>query len=342
LLVAVTVLAACGCASVAVARTLAVAAQPPVVAAPFVTYLDSPGRPPLRDQPYAHRRGGTLSYDVTYPSHVDDATPAVVLLHGGGWWSGDKSDMRGSRATPAAIADAGFVAISANYRLACTRTSSSRPDEPFVYRNPEALCGAHVMDQVADVTALLAHLRAHAATLHIDAHRIALLGMSSGGHLALLTAASARAPERSVRAVVNWSGAPAVDFISREPLLPASSEYSIRAAFTNAVGCDLSACPKAWQRADPTARLTASTPPFAVYSVAGEDETQVPIGEVRAFHARLDELGFTNAYAAGDGTCHAVGCANYPLASSTTTALSASIEFLHEQLDARPDGHATR
>jgi acetyl esterase/lipase len=332
--VAMSLVVACASGFVAVERTIAVTAQRPEVAPPFVVYVEPPGRPPLRDQVYARRGTTALTYDVTYPRTVDDASPVVVLLHGGGWWSGDVSDMRGIRGTPAAIAAAGFVAVSANYRLACHGPARGDATAPAASARPDRACGVHVADQVEDVRSLLRHLRSRAALLHIDPDRMAILGISAGGHLGLLTAATARRPAESVHAVVNWSGAPSVEFIEHQPLQPASSEFSLRAAFENVVGCDFATCPAAWEWASPASHLTPATPRFAVFSVVGERESQVPVEPVQAFHRRLDELGFPNEYALGPGTCHAASCANYPLAGSEhTTTLDASITFLQTQLD---------
>ena len=56
----------------------------------------------------------TLLLDVFYPKDTSKRYPAVLLVHGGGWQSGDRSQQ-----IPMAqeIAKSGFVAATIEYRL---------------------------------------------------------------------------------------------------------------------------------------------------------------------------------------------------------------------------------
>lgn len=91
------------------------------------------------------------------------AVPGVVLVHGGGWRSGYRTNL-----TPMAIelAKAGYVAATITYRLA-----------------PEAQYPAAVYD----VKAAVRWLRRHAADYGVDPSRIAVGGSSAGGQIASLT-----------------------------------------------------------------------------------------------------------------------------------------------------------
>jgi acetyl esterase len=95
--------------------------------------------------------------------------PAILYLHGGGWVLGsldENDDVCRSLAHRA-----GAVVVSVDYRLA--------PEHRF----PAA---------VEDCYAALEWLARHAAELHADGRRIAVLGGSAGGNLAAATALKAR------------------------------------------------------------------------------------------------------------------------------------------------------
>lgn len=111
-------------------------------------------------------RGGDreLRCDVFRPPFPEPNAPAVLLLHGGGWQSGDRSQLRGYGIL---LGREGYVCVAAEYRLA--------PGSPWPA-------------QIHDVKAAIRWMRAEAGSLGIDPGRIAVEGNSAGGHLALLAA----------------------------------------------------------------------------------------------------------------------------------------------------------
>jgi acetyl esterase/lipase len=115
------------------------------------------------DVVFASAGGRDLCCDV-YEPQGGDAHPAVLLLHGGGWRGGDRSMVEGMGRK---LAEAGFVAVGSEYRL-----------------TPEAPWPA----QIEDVRTALAWIRSNAESLEVDDSKIAVLGRSAGGHLALLAA----------------------------------------------------------------------------------------------------------------------------------------------------------
>lgn len=104
-----------------------------------------------------------LKADVFYPAkRSKNGYPGVLLIHGGGWRSGDKSLL-----IPIAqqLAANGYVAVTAEYRLSL--------EAPY----PAA---------VHDLKAAVRWMRANAGELKLDTSRIAALGTSAGGQLAAL------------------------------------------------------------------------------------------------------------------------------------------------------------
>ena len=134
-----------------------------------------PGKLPGRvsiDENVVFGRGGDrdLLCDVFTPP--DDLTnrPAVLLLHGGGWRDGDKSQLKYYGIQ---LARYGYLCVCSEYRL-----------------SGEAVWPA----QLHDAKAALRWIRGNAAELNVDAERIAVSGNSAGAHLALMLAATPGTP----------------------------------------------------------------------------------------------------------------------------------------------------
>lgn len=104
--------------------------------------------------------------DVIVPRESTESLPVYVYFHGGGWTSGDKASLTRYCATQAA---GGMVVVNVNYRRAPR------------HRMAEIL---------ADATAALDWVAAHAADFGGDAARVVLGGDSAGGQLAALLAAT--------------------------------------------------------------------------------------------------------------------------------------------------------
>jgi acetyl esterase/lipase len=134
-----------------------------------------------------------LKLDVARPGGKEGLFPAVVLIHGGAWRAGNKSDLRGIAGE---FAKRGYVAISPQYRFC--------PKDAFPA-------------QVHDVKAAVRWVKTNASTYQIDPDRIGAMGFSAGGHLALMLGltsakdglegeAPSGAPDSRVKAVVNYFG----------------------------------------------------------------------------------------------------------------------------------------
>lgn len=121
--------------------------------------------------------------------------PLVLLIHGGSWVSGDKSNF--SQAAPAFIPwwqERGYAVAAVNFRLA------SPVAEPL---------NVSPKDQAADIAHALAWLHAQSETYHLSTEGTVLLGYSSGAHLVALLGSdgtyleNAGLSENSIRATVS-------------------------------------------------------------------------------------------------------------------------------------------
>src|SRR5262245_56327520 len=111
----------------------------------------------------------------------DGPWPAVVIVHGGSWRSGSRTEMARFAER---FANAGYAVFNIDYRLA-----------------PEY----HYPTQIDDVRAAFRWLHARAPSLAIDPDRIAVMGYSAGANLALLLGLADAGGPRP-RAVVAGAG----------------------------------------------------------------------------------------------------------------------------------------
>lgn len=115
-----------------------------------------------RNIPYVEYGERQLSLDVFSHSRRIINNPAIILVHGGGWRTGDKS-----LTFPLALqlANRGYVCVSVEYRLF-----------------PEALFPAAIID----VKNSIKWLKKNAGQYNVDTNKIAVLGYSAGGQIASL------------------------------------------------------------------------------------------------------------------------------------------------------------
>jgi alpha-L-fucosidase 2 len=216
------------------------------------------------DIEYANPGGESLRLDASVPEGKGPF-PAVILLHGGGWSTGDKSGGK-NRALIAPMQDplsrAGFAWFSINYRLAPTN------------RYPACL---------EDVETAIRWVKAHAGEFGIDTNRLALAGESAGAHLAALAAVRAT-PTTRVQAVVAFYG----PFDLSRGLTnnaPLATSLATLTGFTNYT----TEAATLIRAASPINYVKPGLPPFLL--VHGTDDTRVAYTHSLNFQARLKAVG---------------------------------------------------
>lgn len=117
----------------------------------------------VRDMPYRSVDGRVLRA-LLYRPQGEGPFPAVVCVHGGAWVSGDRTATQGFADMFAAC---GIVVLAIDFRMA--------PHDPY----PSSL---------VDINYAVRWLKANAAGLSVEPRAIGGLGVSSGGHLILLSA----------------------------------------------------------------------------------------------------------------------------------------------------------
>jgi acetyl esterase/lipase len=219
-----------------------------------------------QDVAYGTAGGHPLLLDIYSPNDgTSDLRPALVLIHGGGWTSVDKSTMNGMGMF---LARSGFVAFSVDYRL-MHGTENLWPT------------------QLDDVQRAVRWIRANATKYRVDRDHIGAFGHSAGAQLAALLGmedtrdnsdpALARYSSK-VQAVVDVSG-PSDFTVNHDP-----DRDAFLAAF---FGGDYAHHPTVWQDASPVFHVSRKSSPFLI--VHGTKDPDVPIAQSQELTEKLEE-----------------------------------------------------
>jgi acetyl esterase/lipase len=192
------------------------------------------------------------------------ATP-VVVIHGGGWSAGERSEVVH---TDAWLAAEGFAVFDVDYRLV------------------PATAGAGAL---ADVRCALAWIRdkANSEGFDIALDRTVLLGRSAGGHLALLTAYTAHEPTQHT-GPCDTTGVNIAGVVALYPVTDLASAYAApanRAAYPldDKIRAFAGGTPEshqlAYQALSPLAHVTRETPPTLL--IHGARDQVVPFSQSR-------------------------------------------------------------
>ena len=239
---------------------------------------------------YARVGGTSLRLDLYTPSEAPSGLPTLLYLHGGAWAVGDKSDAVAERLMP--IVANGFAVASVNYRL----VPSVRFPAP-----------------VHDVKAAVRWLRANAAEYGLDPDRIAIGGVSAGGHLASLTALTAGDAQlegnvgdhlgvsSAVSAVVAYC--PTSDFLLSGGRNTLETQILPPPWTAALLGLDrIDDDPELARSASPRYRVHAGAPPHLI--LHGDRDAVFNHEESRVLHEALSAVGAQSIYVLIAGAGH--------------------------------------
>jgi acetyl esterase/lipase len=255
---------------------------------------ESPAIPIEKDIVYATVDGVDLHLDIARPREGEGPFPLVVFLHGGGFTAGDKANNHGHIRRMAA---AGFVGTTVQYRFA--------PKYPMPAQAEDAQCA-------------IRFLRSRASEFQIDPERIAAVGDSAGGALALLMGLmDEESPINAecghgdqpfkVQAVVNYYGATDMT-VPRPPATPEmeaevrrfygkSSEDVRRGMFGTLDRSD-----PVFKKCSPVTYVDAGDPPVLTFH--GTADQFVAVEQAKLLHAALEQAGVENELVIYEGAGH--------------------------------------
>jgi len=259
--------------------------------------------------------GGSGSFASVAPTHKDVAYaslsdaqkldlylpqgngpfPVVVMIHGGGFMMGDKSDGTGLTGVDQLLA-AGYAVASINYRLSA-----------------EALYPA----QIHDAKAAVRFLRANAVKYGLNPERVGAWGASAGGNLAALLGTTCDVAELEgaelgnagqsscVQAVVDWFGP--VDFLKLDEQFAGSTctqnHNEASSPESKLVGAAIQTVPDLVGKTNPMNYVNEKAAPFLIQH--GSADCNIPpvqgknlaeaLGAERATYTLIDGAGHGGA-----------------------------------------------
>ena len=188
----------------------------------------------LGRQELAYGADPAQQLDVYRAQNATNA-PIIVMLHGGGWRTGDKRNANVWQKKATHWVGQGYIFISVNTRL---------------------LPGTHPVDQSRDLAAAMAFVQQNASQIGGDRDRIILMGHSAGAHVAGLLAT--RNDLQREASVQRWAGTILLDsaVLDVDAVMREYPSRVYRRAFGTA--------PDYWRVASPIAFLNRQDQPFLI------------------------------------------------------------------------------
>lgn len=283
-------------------------------AAPYRVLPDVPYLPPGRSE----------RLDLYLPSTAPGAglRPAVVYFHGGGWGLAKAAEgkaMPREREIGGVLARAGYVFLSADFKGG----ARSWPT---------------ILDDCRDAVRFI---RAHAAEFGVDPRRIAAMGTSTGGHLALLVAFTGvddHGPANGPYAGVSSRVAAVVDLYGVTDLLTRRNVASdgtplpgLDDAHTaQMLGVDRNAGAALWREASPVDHVSAASPPVLI--VQGTADATVDYGQSLELDRALRAAGVPHQLLLIRGIGHQFTLETWRGRPLPIDLRSAVLGFLHRYL----------
>ena len=269
--------------------------------------LGRPGGEAIRADLYLPRAAAGTTAGETAPRM---ATPVAVYVHGGGFAEGS----RRPNALDRWLADHGYAVLDVDYRLAAPTR-----------RNWET--------QVGDVGCALTWLARNSAAHGFDTARVALLGGSAGGNLAINAAYMSNA--RTLRPTCGTAadlpriaavvgGYPAVDVAAVERESSAGEQLGRRY-----VGGTPGQFPERYAFTNPIGHVSPGAPPTLIYQ--GSADHLVRAEPVRRFAGEIARRGVVTRYVELPGLEHGVG-ESFEGTIGTIIARSLALEWLRSHL----------
>lgn len=238
-----------------------------------------------------------LKLDLAQPAG-DGPFPAIIFIHGGGWYQGNR---QAYKTQIREAAERGYVAATISYRL--MKFDQDQKDSTSAAPNFPA--------QIHDAKAAVRWLRANADTYHVDPQRIGATGGSAGGHLSLLVGLTdsesdlegkSGNPDQSsrVQAVVNFFGP--------TDMAACHETSSVAWIFRLFMGGTPDEAVATYKAASPTTYISDDDPP--VLTLHGDQDALVPIAQATRLDEKMKAAGASHTLIVLKGQGHGFGGAH--------------------------------
>jgi len=232
-----------------------------------------------KDLVYSEVDGRTLKLDVYHLDNVTQAKPLLLFIHGGAWKKGKKKDYRRYLVD---FAIKGYITASVQYSL----SSEAKFPTP-----------------VNDIKRAIRWIKSNSEKFFINPEKIALIGGSAGGHLAMMVGYSRELffIEQSimdsnysseVQAIVNIYGPS--DLTTEYARTNPTVEYFLDRKYSEDEFV--------YSVASPVSYLSADDPPTLIFH--GSLDELVPINQSDSLKSKLDKMGLYSEYHRLDGWPH--------------------------------------
>lgn len=217
----------------------------------------------VRGVPFAQPGGQPLALDIYRPL-ANGRFPVIVQIYGGAWQRGTPAD---NSEFARYLAARGYAVFAIDYRHAPRWTWPS---------------------QIEDVRDALAWIMAHAGEYGADPSRMALIGRSAGGHLALLAAYETGAPR--VRAAVSFYGP--VDLVEGYRQPPQPDPLDVRGIEETFLSGTPDSVPARYRDASPITYVNRKLPPTLLLYGSRDHVVEARFGKM--LNERLRSTGTTS------------------------------------------------
>ena len=225
----------------------------------------------FKDIEYKHIGNLSLKLDIYQPKNIDTPRPVLIFIHGGGWTKGKKEDYLVYLID---FANKGYITASVSYRLV-----------------PEA----HYPAPVEDVKCAVRWIRAHAADYMIDPDKIAVIGGSAGGYLALMIGYLADVPELNGPCLEDTISSRIQAVVDLYGPVDLTTEYArTHKTVINFLDQPYDSIPQIYEQASPYTHITKDDPPTLIFH--GTIDELVPVSQSDSLKKKLDRLGIANEY----------------------------------------------
>ena len=215
--------------------------------------------------------------DVYLPANRNETTRMVIIIHGGGWNSGDKSDFN-SYITEFQKSLPGYAFANLNYRLV---TDS----------------GNYFPTQENDIKAAITFLKNKTAEYNISKNFI-FLGISAGAHLAMLQAYKHN-DVLQPKGVISFFGPVDLErlYVNSDESIPDQLKFIMNAT--------LEANPNIFFESSPLNYVNSNSAPTLM--LHGDIDKIVPVEQAYMLQDKLEEKGVFNKLVIYPGQAHGWG-----------------------------------
>lgn len=206
-----------------------------------------------------------LQADLWLPERADPA-PVVMLVHGGGWYRRDRSDMD---SIAEKLVEAGFAAFNVSYRFAPTHTFPAQLD---------------------DLMQAKRWLHQHSGAYQLQGDRISAWGYSAGAQLvALMASVNSSVELKPGQRPIRHQDQPKVIAVVAGGIPSDLRRYPQSPLVNDFLGGTGSELPAVYEQASPMAQISADD--AAVFLYHGEKDFLVDVTQATDYHEALKAAG---------------------------------------------------